>query len=65
MTRDHAFDEDITSAEAFDTTLGRLILAAMRNGIDPRGNWVYRNNDQTVPDWETMIVELEKPDTTD
>lgn len=60
MTKDLPVD-DITSVAAFKNGLSRLTRAAARNEIDPRGSWEIRS-DGTMPDWEAMIVELEKSD---
>lgn len=59
MTHDTAFDGGIETAEAFRTVLGQLLTEAIRNDIDPEGSWEYRfaNHD---PDWEVMVLELEK-----
>lgn len=64
MTRDHPFDETVTTAEEFETALGHLLVAAARNGVDPRGSWVYRGSD-TRPDWEAMIFELDMEEMSD
>lgn len=60
MTSDDARDPlqgAITNEDEFDDALQRLLSAAARNGLDPRGARVYRNGD-AVPDWEVMIHEL-------
>lgn len=64
MTRDFSFDGEITTADEFDTALGQLLSAATQHDIDPRGTFVYRNGG-AAPDWEVMIVELEKKGATD
>mgnify|MGYP000589719317 CR=1 FL=1 len=51
-------DDELTSSEAFERTLGRVLLAALAGGTDPRGSWVYRTDD-VGPDLEVMVVELE------
>lgn len=51
-------DGEITTVEEFDTAFGNLLSEAMRNGIDPRGSWVYRNSGEEVLDLEAEIVEL-------
>lgn len=53
--------EDITTEDAFDTALNELIVAALQNGIDPKGSWICRN-DETVPDTEIMVYELKNGD---
>lgn len=63
VSRDNPYDE-ITSVDEFERQLGRVIRAAASNGIDPRGSWDIRNGAE-LPDWETMIVELEKPQADD
>lgn len=50
--------EDITTEEAFDAALSELIVAALQNGIDPKGGWVCRSS-EAIPDTEVMIYELE------
>lgn len=59
MTDDNPYIHEITTADSFEVALGDLLAAASRNGIDPRGAWVYRGQER-VPDWEAMIIELEK-----
>lgn len=51
--------DDVSTEEAFETALQRLIDLAAANGIDPRGSWVYRNGDG-APDWEVQVHELAK-----
>lgn len=63
MTRDF-IDGDITTDAEFNAALGQLLLEAVRNDIDPRGAWVYRNV-QTAPDWEIMVLELASRDGTE
>lgn len=60
MTHDPSFDGAIATPEEFQAVLGRLLAAADRNGVEPRGSWEYRSNEDG-PDWEVMVVELEKP----
>ncbi|WP_434521475.1 hypothetical protein [Halorubrum sp. AS12] len=57
MTADFTSDDEISSTEEFETALGRVILAALENGVDPRGTWEYRANG-TNSDVEVMVVEL-------
>lgn len=52
---------DITTASEFQSALGKLLNAAAQNGIDPRGSWVYTNNDGLKSDWETMVYEIKSP----
>jgi hypothetical protein len=54
-----SFQQDIKTKAAFDAVLGELIVAALENGVNPRGSWVYRNSGPT-PDLEVMMVQLEK-----
>lgn len=61
MTHENPYEEAITTTEEFETALGNLLLAAISNDINPRGTWTYRNSDGE-PDWEAMVVELEKSD---
>lgn len=61
MTEGFEFDEAIRSAEDFEAALGQLLRAASENGIDPQGSWTYRN-DRSTPDWEALVVTLEKED---
>jgi hypothetical protein len=51
-------DGEVTTDEAFEAALGRLLLLATQNGIDPLGSWVYRS-DQTTTDLEVVVYELE------
>ena len=41
--------DDVTTREEFRTALGRLLAAAAGNGVDPRGNWVYRTRTGRSP----------------
>lgn len=59
MTADYTSDDDISSTEDFEAALGRLLLVALRNDIDPRGTWEYRT-DGSTSDVEVMVVELAK-----
>lgn len=63
MTHD-TFDGDITTEGAFTGALRRVLLEAMKHDVDPEGSWVCRNS-PSVPDWEVLVVELEKPERTD
>jgi hypothetical protein len=54
---DTFLQEEITTEEAFDAALSELIVAALRNGLNPKGGWVCRNG-EAVPDTEVMIYEL-------
>lgn len=61
MTKDKSsdsFQENITSEEAFEATLSKLIVTARQNGIDPLGSWVCRNG-TAAPDMEVTVVELD------
>lgn len=64
MTRDHPYDEAITSTSAFGEALTRLLLAAHRNDVAVEGGWECRNGG-AVPDWEAVIYEVEKRDAGD
>lgn len=64
MSRDNPSDDEIVSDEEFEQRLGKVVRAAASNGIDPRGSWEIRNGAE-LPDWETMIVELEKSEADD
>jgi len=55
---DDSFSGTITSEETFEATLSELVATARRNGIDPLGSWVCRD-DKTVSDMEVTIVELD------
>lgn len=61
MTRDtpDISDWDITTDAAFESALKTLLLAAMAEGLDPRGAWAYRNGDGR-PDLEVIVTELAK-----
>lgn len=57
MTADFTADDDISSTDDFEAALGRLLLAALQNDIDPRGSWEYRT-EGPASDVEVMVVEL-------
>ena len=57
MTTDFTADDEISSTDEFEAALGRVILAALENGVDPRGTWEYRTNGADS-DMEVMVVEL-------
>lgn len=57
MTSDSTADDEISSTDEFEAALGRVVLGALENGVDPRGTWEYRT-DGTNSDVEVMIVEL-------
>lgn len=57
MTDKYPFNENITTADEFETVLGQLTLAASQNGIDLRGAWEYHDA-TSDDDWEVLIVEL-------
>lgn len=50
-------DDDLTTPEAFNTALIRLLQTAAANGVDVQGGWECRTDDGTH-DWEAVIVEL-------
>jgi hypothetical protein len=54
---DPPWDREITTADEFERALGELLLTAVRNDVEPRGSWVYRNGDVSI-DWEVMVYEL-------
>jgi hypothetical protein len=64
MTRNDPDGGDITTEAEFEAALDRLLDSATSNGLDPRGSWVYRNG-KAAPDWEVMVLELQKEDATD
>jgi len=57
MTTDSTPDDELSTTTDFEAALGRVILAARRNDIDPRGAWEYRS-DGPGPDVEVVVVEL-------
>lgn len=57
MTTDFTPDDEMSSTEDFEAALGGVILAAIRNDVDPRGTWEYRT-DGPISDVEVMVVEL-------
>lgn len=61
MTRDSPdpLDRDIMTAAEFDSALRTLLLAALANGLDPRGAWEVRNGGPE-PDLEVIVTELAK-----
>lgn len=50
-------DGGITSAAEFEAALREVLLAAERNGIDPRGSWVYDGSERGT-DYEVEVYEL-------
>lgn len=56
--------DEVTTADEFEAALGSLLITAARNGVEPRGSWVYRNGDTRV-DWEVLVHELEPSGETD
>lgn len=61
MTSDSPFGDGITDPEEFEAALGQLLFAAMENGIDLEGSWVYRSNGNGR-DLEVMVYELDDGD---
>lgn len=59
MTHEASIDGEITTNDEFEAVLGQLLAAANANGVEPEGGWEYRSNGAD-PDWEVVIVELEK-----
>lgn len=59
VSQDNPYDDEVTSVEEFQQRLGQVVRAAAANDIDPSGSWEFRNGAE-LPDWEAMIVELEK-----
>jgi len=57
MSGDQTADE-ITTASDFEAALGDLLDAALQNGIDPQGSWVYKD-DNRDDNWEVEVYELE------
>lgn len=58
MIPDSPFDDRITSDDDFESTLEELLLAAVENGIELEGSWVFRP-DGNGRDFEVMVYELE------
>lgn len=58
MSDDSAADAITTSTE-FEAALGWLLTAAERNDINPRGSWVYDNEDESLANWEVESYELQ------
>lgn len=56
---DHTITEAVSSSAEFEAALGRLIVSADENGIDPAGSWVCRS-DGSDTDWEAVVVELDQ-----
>lgn len=52
-------DRDISTEAEFDAALQKLLLAGLKNGLDLRGAWDYRNG-QAYPDLEVLVSELAK-----
>lgn len=53
--------DEVATPDEFEAALGDLVAAATRNGIDPRGSWVYAGDDAHHR-WEVMVHELEAAD---
>lgn len=58
MTSDSPFDDEITNGDDFEVVLGQILLAALENGIEPEGSWVYRA-DGNGRDFEVVVYELD------
>lgn len=54
----HRFEE-ISTEEALESTIIRLLEAAHKNDVPVTGSWEVRNGDK-IPDWEVLVVELAK-----
>jgi len=55
--------DEVTTDDEFEAALGDLIDAAVRNGVDLGGSWVYAGGDGGGDDrWEVMVHELEARD---
>lgn len=50
----------VRSRSAFAASAQRLVSEACRNGVDVRGSWSLRT-DETFPDFELEVLEIEKP----
>ncbi|MDG5757921.1 hypothetical protein QA600_01010 [Natronococcus sp. A-GB1] len=50
----------VRSRSAFAASAQRLVSEACRNGVDVRGSWSLRT-EETFPDFELEILEVEKP----
>jgi hypothetical protein len=50
----------VRSRSAFAASVQRLVSEACRNGVDVRGSWSLRT-EETFPDFELEILEVEKP----
>lgn len=57
MTTEFTPADEPSNTAAFEAALGRVVLAALENDVDPRGTWEYRT-DGAGSDVEVMIVEL-------
>lgn len=55
--KDEFTSDEIRTEAAFENALGGLIHAALQNGVDPCGSWVY-DTDAFDTDLEAVIVEL-------
>lgn len=58
MTSNPSVDDEIASTDDFEAVLGQILLASVKNDIDPRGSWEYRTNGPS-PNFEVMVFELE------
>lgn len=61
MTANSPFDDDITDPEEFEAALGQLLSAAMGNGLDLEGSWVYRADGDGL-DLEVLVYKLDDGD---
>ncbi|QZY00196.1 hypothetical protein [Halobaculum rubrum] len=57
MTANFTADDKVSSIEEFEAALDEVMLTALESGIDLRGTWEYRT-DEEASDVEVMIVEL-------
>lgn len=53
-----------TTRESLDEALRALLQQAHENDVDVKGGWECRNGDG-YPDWDIVITEVEKPETSD
>jgi hypothetical protein len=49
---------EISTGEDFHEALRTLVIEAASNGVDVRGGWAIRADDDDDPAWDPEIIEL-------
>lgn len=58
MTGDTRTETEVSTAAEFNAALTHLLATAHAAGVDVRGAWACRTDDD-APDWEAAVVELD------